>query len=374
MRTSIPQRLALLLLTLGTVVLVYALAVRPWMLAWGATPAERATTLAGDGIVPDAASTTTRAIAIAALPSQVFPWVAQLGQNRAGFYSFELLEDLVGAEMPRAEALLPGAQEWKPGDELRMYPYDKLPGTGGAPLVDFVPGRALAFATQVPGRRADAPPDGSWAFVVEPAAAGTTRLLVRTRSAASPTLGGRIFERAVFEPMHFAMERRMMEGIARLAEGKNVRGRAADAFEILVWTAMLGLFFWGVGATLRRERWLVPLALTGFAAVGFLVATLFQPPALLGVPLRTYVIGTFFGIIPGTFAFASAGAGLDGVIASAKAEYAECVAAHGASACRLTIGLANLINTQTKIAFVLLGIVALIPVLLKTRSNRHANA
>lgn len=97
-------------------------------------------------------------------------------------------------------------------------------------------------------------------------------------------------------------------------------------------------------------------------------------PALLGVPLRTYVIGTFFGIIPGTFAFASAGAGLDGVIASAQAEYAECVAAHGASACKLTIGLANLINTQTKIAFVLLGIVALIPVLLKTRSNRHANA
>lgn len=97
-------------------------------------------------------------------------------------------------------------------------------------------------------------------------------------------------------------------------------------------------------------------------------------PALLGVPLRTYVLGTFFGIIPGTFAFASAGAGLDGVIASAKAEYAACVAEKGAAACKLTISLSNLINTETKIAFVLLGVVALIPVLLKNRSNRHANA
>lgn len=97
-------------------------------------------------------------------------------------------------------------------------------------------------------------------------------------------------------------------------------------------------------------------------------------PALLGVPLRTYVIGTFFGIIPGTFAFASAGAGLDGVIASAKSQYEACVTAQGAAACKLTISLSNLINTQTKIAFVLLGLVALIPVAFKSWSKRHANA
>lgn len=36
-------------------------------------------------------------------------------------------------------------------------------------------------------------------------------------------------------------------------------------------------------------------------------------PAFLGVPLRTYIIGTFFGIIPGTFVFASVGAGLGSV-------------------------------------------------------------
>ena len=40
--------------------------------------------------------------------------------------------------------------------------------------------------------------------------------------------------------------------------------------------------------------------------------------AILGVPLKTYVVGTFFGIIPATMAFASLGAGLDSVIAAAK--------------------------------------------------------
>ena len=52
-------------------------------------------------------------------------------------------------------------------------------------------------------------------------------------------------------------------------------------------------------------------------------------PAVLGVPLKTYVIGTFFGIIPATFAFASAGAGLDSVVMAAKNEYAACVALKG---------------------------------------------
>ena len=94
-------------------------------------------------------------------------------------------------------------------------------------------------------------------------------------------------------------------------------------------------------------------------------------PALLGVPLSTYLVGTFIGIIPGTFAYASAGAGLDGVIATAKAEYQDCVAAKGQAACELSVKLGNIINTETKIAFVLLGVVALIPILLKRLRGRH---
>ena len=88
-------------------------------------------------------------------------------------------------------------------------------------------------------------------------------------------------------------------------------------------------------------------------------------PALLGVPLKTYLIGTVFGIIPATFAFASIGAGLDSVIGAAKADFASCVAAKGAAACQFTINLSSLLTGELKLAFALLGIVALMPIVLK---------
>jgi uncharacterized membrane protein YdjX (TVP38/TMEM64 family) len=95
-------------------------------------------------------------------------------------------------------------------------------------------------------------------------------------------------------------------------------------------------------------------------------------PALLGIPLRTYVVGTFIGILPGTFAFASAGAGLDSVIAAAKAEHAACVAAKGEQVCALHINAGSLVTQELLLAFVLLGVIALIPIVLKRWRARDA--
>jgi hypothetical protein len=86
------------------------------------------------------------------------------------------------------------------------------------------------------------------------------------------------------------------------------------------------------------------------------------------------VIATFFGIMPATFAFASAGAGLDSVIMAAKAEYARCVAQGGAQACRLSIHASSLVTRQLVLALLLLGVVALIPVILRKWRNNHAAA
>jgi uncharacterized membrane protein YdjX (TVP38/TMEM64 family) len=96
--------------------------------------------------------------------------------------------------------------------------------------------------------------------------------------------------------------------------------------------------------------------------------------AALGVPLKTYVIGTFIGIIPGTFAFASIGAGLDSVVVAAKADYAACLAAKGASACVLKINAGSLLTTELKIALVLLGLVALLPVAYRKWGGRTVDA
>jgi uncharacterized membrane protein YdjX (TVP38/TMEM64 family) len=96
--------------------------------------------------------------------------------------------------------------------------------------------------------------------------------------------------------------------------------------------------------------------------------------AILDVPLKTYVVGTFFGIIPATMAFASLGAGLDSVIAAAEARYSECVAARGAGACEFSLHASSLITRELIVAFVLLGLAALLPVAYKRWRNMHGAA
>lgn len=98
-------------------------------------------------------------------------------------------------------------------------------------------------------------------------------------------------------------------------------------------------------------------------------------PALLGVPLATYVIGTFFGIIPGTLAFSVAGAGLASVVEAQNKAYQSCLAsapANPESACPFSIDTSAFFTRELFAACVLLGVVALIPVLIKRWRGRHA--
>jgi uncharacterized membrane protein YdjX (TVP38/TMEM64 family) len=100
-------------------------------------------------------------------------------------------------------------------------------------------------------------------------------------------------------------------------------------------------------------------------------------PALLGVGLGTYVIGTFFGIIPGTLAFSYAGVGLDSVIEAQQQVYQDCLKSHagsGSQACEFTLDPGALVTPELLIAFAALGVVALIPVILKKIRNKPASA
>ncbi len=91
-------------------------------------------------------------------------------------------------------------------------------------------------------------------------------------------------------------------------------------------------------------------------------------PALLGVKLSTFVFATFFGIVPGSFAFSFAGVGLDSVIEAQQKSYNDCLkarAAGGADACEFVFDPNALVTKEIIFAIAALGIVALIPVLLK---------
>ncbi len=98
-------------------------------------------------------------------------------------------------------------------------------------------------------------------------------------------------------------------------------------------------------------------------------------PALLGVPLSTFVLGTFLGIIPGTIAFSVAGAGLGSVVEAQNTVHAVCLQRQAGEpnlACPYTIDTGNLITGELVAAFVLIGLVALFPVAAKTWSARNA--
>ncbi len=98
-------------------------------------------------------------------------------------------------------------------------------------------------------------------------------------------------------------------------------------------------------------------------------------PALLGVPLRTYVIGTLVGIIPGTMAYAFLGAGLDSVVREAIADQQACLARaarEGGLDCTLSINTSNLVTPELLTALAALGIVAIIPVIARKLRRRRA--
>ena len=183
---------------------------------WGATPELLERRHPGDDLVAEPRWGWTHAVEVAAPPRRVWPWVAQVGADRGGFYSYSWLENLVGCALRDAERVHP---EWelREGDDLRLHP-------SAPPLrvVSVEPGHHLvAFgAPDEEARRAGRPwVAGSWLFLVEETAPGLTRVVSRYRCATSDDVRTRLaFGPALLEPIGSTMDRRMLLGIRSRAE------------------------------------------------------------------------------------------------------------------------------------------------------------
>jgi hypothetical protein len=188
---------------------VVALSVRRHLLRWGATDAEIEAAQPGDHLIVDAAVTATRAITIRASPAAVWPWVAQLGQGRGGFYSYDSLENLLGLDIHSVDRVVPEWQQLEVGDEVR------LAATVGLEAVIVDAGRALVLQGNLPLARRP-PFESTWAFILCGQADGTTRLLSRERYGYK-----RWWAPFVVEPtqaISFVMSRKMLLGIRDRAE------------------------------------------------------------------------------------------------------------------------------------------------------------
>lgn len=190
---------------------VLVAAPHPWYTRWGSTDAELAMPLPGDDPGRHPAYEMNLAVSISAPPSEVWPWLVQIGQDRAGFYSYDWLENLLlGAHIHSANAIHPEWQHRAAGDEVRILPPGALGGLIRKPITmrveQVVPERALVL--QMWG-----------AFVLVPGPEGTTRLITRTPVAGpgAPVVMAPL-DLFGFQPVHFIMERKMLLGMKERAE------------------------------------------------------------------------------------------------------------------------------------------------------------
>src|SRR5687768_14399951 len=122
-----------------------------------ATPAEVQCPLPGDELIADPIASLTHAITIRRSPAGVWPWLAQMGAGRAGWYSYDEIDN---GGRPSADEIIPALQTVEVG-----YLFPWLPGaTEGFNVLAFEPGHVLVLGAPVSERS----PVVTWAFVLEP--------------------------------------------------------------------------------------------------------------------------------------------------------------------------------------------------------------
>lgn len=189
---------------------------RRWLQDWGSRPDERGRRWPGDELVTEINSAYTRAIDISAPGPEVWRWIVQFGLGRAGFYSYELFERLVGIPVTNVESVIPEHQSLSVGDQIRLHP--KAPGI---PVGILRPGTHICFgALDEPGEtRLEPDPARSWSMYIRSGGPDSSRLVLRgcIEPVREPSLRKRL-SLALEEPIDFLMEQRMLRTIRRVAE------------------------------------------------------------------------------------------------------------------------------------------------------------
>lgn len=178
---------------------------RQRVLDWGATREEAERAMPGDDVIPDAALQTTRAVTVDAPPDAVWPWLAQMGPSpRAGAYTYDWIERLLGIDIHNVERILPEYQHPEPGEFLALNEKGQ-----GIVVREVNPGRSLVLQW--------VPAKSTWTFALYPDGEGRTRLVSRNRLPGSGPFfwAGMV---AFMEPGSLVMERKMLLTIKRLSE------------------------------------------------------------------------------------------------------------------------------------------------------------
>ncbi len=184
-------------------------------LRWGTVGTEATDPLPGDELVPDPKWSYTLGVAVEAPARAVWPWVAQIGQGRGGFYTYQTLENMVGCKITNTTEILPEYQHPRVGEAIHLHP------TAPPMRIEIVepPHALVLLGSPAEISAAESWGVSTWQFVVNPGPQGGSRLLTRGRYDHSSDWTSRLaFGRFPVEVISFVMSRRMMLEIKRLAE------------------------------------------------------------------------------------------------------------------------------------------------------------
>jgi len=260
---------------IGLAVVVYLLLIRPCQLRWGATDKEISRPMPGDELVPDPTFNATRAVSIEATPEEIWPWLVQMGYGRAGFYGYDLIENL-GSErgLHSAKNILPELQQLAVGDEMPI----SIIATYVIHAME--PNRFLVWADANEG-------GGAFTWGLYPIDENHTRLIFRFRFRHS------WIDWLLTDWADHVAVRKMLLGVKDRVEGR-VEPMAVQNAEIALWGVAFLEFIAAIILIFIRQLWQRGW-LVALAAVGVLLIVLFlHPPLWIGVLLE---IGILAGLI-----------------------------------------------------------------------------
>jgi pimeloyl-ACP methyl ester carboxylesterase len=169
----------------------------------------------GDERIPHAIDTLTHSVTIRGAPSDVWPWLVQMGAgSRAGWYSYDWLDN---GRQPSAARIVPELQHPPLGAIVPA-----LPGvTDGFTLLEIEPERMLMLGWLAP----NGTPEVTWTFILDELTPGVTRLLVRVRGGPGYRFHGLplLLTRFAVRIVHFIMQRKQLLGITRRVEATMAR-------------------------------------------------------------------------------------------------------------------------------------------------------
>jgi hypothetical protein len=158
--------------------------------------------LPGDELVPSAKARWTHGITIRARPTEIWPWLVQMGCRRAGWYSYDGLDN---GGVASANRILPELQRAEVGD---VFPMTPTADDG------FIVRAVEADHALILG---DPAGSATWAFVLAPIDDRYTRLITRVRASYERFAVGLLIA-VVWRPIHFGMQRRQLLNLKRRAE------------------------------------------------------------------------------------------------------------------------------------------------------------